>query len=426
MTDHCRAVEAVSSRGRVGETYLVGTGVEATIEEIADLVLAAAGQAGLAQVDRPGPPRPRQPLSPRLGQAPQRARLGTRDLPRSRDRRHGGLVRGQPVVVGAAARAGPGRRARLGRRRRRPPVSRPTPDGRVGAAADDVLRHRRRRPARPRAGGVARARRRRRGGRGRPPARSRSRTAERSTRSLGRAAARRRPPCRGADRRRPLRTGARRPPARSTRPGRPTSPRAAAAIGAHLVYVSTDYVFDGAARRPYRECDPTRPLSVYGATKLAGELACPASATIVRTAWVAGAHGRQLRPDRARPRPAGAGRAALRRRPARPRRRSRPTSRRRSSPWPRIAGAGRLPRDQRRARPAASSSPGRPSRRTGADPGRVSPISTAELVPAARRRAGRPTRRSTTGPFTPPATGRCRPWQDGLARLVAQLAAAAR
>lgn len=66
---------------------------------------------------------------------------------------------------------------------------------------------------------------------------------------------------------------------------------AASGVGAHLVYVSTDYVFDGKERRPYREDDPTNPLSVYGATKLAGERACLPDSTIVRTSWLSGAHG---------------------------------------------------------------------------------------------------------------------------------------
>ncbi|MHB1517627.1 MAG: dTDP-4-dehydrorhamnose reductase [Acidimicrobiales bacterium] len=68
--------------------------------------------------------------------------------------------------------------------------------------------------------------------------------------------------------------------------------------GAHLVYVSTDYVFDGTSELPYREWDRPNPRSVYGRSKLAGEeevraLAGP-SATVVRTAWVSGAHGQNM------------------------------------------------------------------------------------------------------------------------------------
>lgn len=66
---------------------------------------------------------------------------------------------------------------------------------------------------------------------------------------------------------------------------------ACARVGAHLVQVSTDYVFDGTLDRPYREDDATNPLSVYGASKLAGELAAGPDATIVRTSWVCGEHG---------------------------------------------------------------------------------------------------------------------------------------
>jgi dTDP-4-dehydrorhamnose reductase len=70
---------------------------------------------------------------------------------------------------------------------------------------------------------------------------------------------------------------------------------ASAAWGARLVQLSTDYVFDGAARRPYPEDAAPSPRSAYGRTKLAGEQAVlgslPESAYVVRTAWLYGAHG---------------------------------------------------------------------------------------------------------------------------------------
>lgn len=69
---------------------------------------------------------------------------------------------------------------------------------------------------------------------------------------------------------------------------------ACAAHRALLVHYSTDYVFDGSATRPYREDDPTGPLGVYGASKLAGEEAIRGSGArhmIFRTAWVYAAHG---------------------------------------------------------------------------------------------------------------------------------------
>ena len=69
---------------------------------------------------------------------------------------------------------------------------------------------------------------------------------------------------------------------------------AAQAVGAHLIYVSTDYVFSGEGNQPLHESDATDPQSVYGATKLAGERACPDSATIARTSWVAGIWNRTV------------------------------------------------------------------------------------------------------------------------------------
>jgi dTDP-4-dehydrorhamnose reductase len=69
---------------------------------------------------------------------------------------------------------------------------------------------------------------------------------------------------------------------------------AAALVGAHVTYLSTDYVFDGTKPEPYVEWDLPNPLSVYGTSKLAGERAVGPDATIVRTSWVCGAHGANM------------------------------------------------------------------------------------------------------------------------------------
>ena len=64
-------------------------------------------------------------------------------------------------------------------------------------------------------------------------------------------------------------------------------------LGAWLVHYSTDYVFDGSGSAPWRESDPTGPLSVYGKTKLEGELAVARCERhlIFRTSWVYAARG---------------------------------------------------------------------------------------------------------------------------------------
>ncbi|MGH3083188.1 MAG: dTDP-4-dehydrorhamnose reductase [Gaiellaceae bacterium] len=63
--------------------------------------------------------------------------------------------------------------------------------------------------------------------------------------------------------------------------------RNVAALGAPVVYYSTDYVFDGTKREPYVESDPTSPLGVYGQTKLQGEQEIQAG-WIVRSSWLYG------------------------------------------------------------------------------------------------------------------------------------------
>ena len=89
--------------------------------------------------------------------------------------------------------------------------------------------------------------------------------------------------------------------------------------GVPLIHISTDYVFDGAKPAPYGEDDATHPLGVYGASKLAGEVAVRTGNPrhlIVRTSWLYGGYGRNFVKtmlkiaDRARVRP-------RRRRPAR-------------------------------------------------------------------------------------------------------------
>lgn len=71
----------------------------------------------------------------------------------------------------------------------------------------------------------------------------------------------------------------------------PLIAEAARRAGARLVHISTDFVFDGKAARPYRPDDAPAPLSVYGRTKLAGESGLGPDALIVRTAWVYAATG---------------------------------------------------------------------------------------------------------------------------------------
>jgi len=72
---------------------------------------------------------------------------------------------------------------------------------------------------------------------------------------------------------------------------------AAKAAGARVVYVSTDYVFDGAKREPYLESDPPGPVNSYGLSKLLGERHLAESGArhlVVRTSWLFGPNGRNF------------------------------------------------------------------------------------------------------------------------------------
>ena len=114
VDDHCRAIETVLQSGEIGETYNVGSGHEASIEEIADGVLRGGRPTRVAEDDRSRPPRPRPALPARLEQAAQRARLAADGRLRFRPGRDRRLVPRQPGLVGAARRALACRRGLLG------------------------------------------------------------------------------------------------------------------------------------------------------------------------------------------------------------------------------------------------------------------------------------------------------------------------
>ena len=69
---------------------------------------------------------------------------------------------------------------------------------------------------------------------------------------------------------------------------------AADRTGARVLYVSTDYVFDGTKDTPYNEWDEPNPQSVYGRSKLAGERELRSVDTVVRTSWVFGRYGNNI------------------------------------------------------------------------------------------------------------------------------------
>ena len=84
---------------------------------------------------------------------------------------------------------------------------------------------------------------------------------------------------------------------RINRDGAAIVARAAAASNLPVIHLSTDYVFDGRAERPWRENDPIAPLGIYGASKAAGEEALRQATerhVILRTSWVFGTHGQNF------------------------------------------------------------------------------------------------------------------------------------
>ncbi|MHB8328920.1 MAG: dTDP-4-dehydrorhamnose reductase [Acidimicrobiales bacterium] len=207
---------------------------------------------------------------------------------------------------------------------------------------------------------------------------------------------------------------------------------AARRYGAHVVYVSTDYVFDGTSDRPYVEWDPPNPLSVYGRSKLGGERELFAGegvgggagegvgATIVRTSWVCGFHGANMVRTVLR----------LASRPGALRfvedQRGSPTFTADLAGVLAVLASERLPGTFHVTNQGATSWFEFAQAVLGAagdDPGRVEPISTADLDPP--RPAPRPANsvldnaalRLLGLPLLPD-------WHDGLARLVAAVEAA--
>ncbi len=69
---------------------------------------------------------------------------------------------------------------------------------------------------------------------------------------------------------------------------------AARRAGAYVLYLSTDYVFDGTKPGPYVEWDTPNPMSVYGRSKLGGEQEIDPASAIVRISWVCGRHGSNM------------------------------------------------------------------------------------------------------------------------------------
>jgi dTDP-4-dehydrorhamnose reductase len=198
-----------------------------------------------------------------------------------------------------------------------------------------------------------------------------------------------------------------------------TLARAASDVGARLVHVSTDYVFDGSSPRPYSENDEPRPLSVYGASKLEGErnvLAGPEH-LVVRTSGVLGRAGSAQKGgsfvDRILAQ-ARAGEAAARRHgPDLRLPRSRTSSPLRCWRW----------RAARRGAPCTSRTPGRARGTSSRWPRCARPASTHPSRPSAAELKPRPAVRCircwTRRAISSLGLTRPRDWRDALGDLVA-------
>ncbi len=107
VDDHCSAIDLVLERGREGETYNVGSGVEKSIEEIADLVLELTGKPRVAEDDRPGPARATTAAISSTRRSSAASSAGSRQIGFEDGLRDDGrVVRREPRLVGAAEGAG--------------------------------------------------------------------------------------------------------------------------------------------------------------------------------------------------------------------------------------------------------------------------------------------------------------------------------
>jgi dTDP-4-dehydrorhamnose reductase len=192
---------------------------------------------------------------------------------------------------------------------------------------------------------------------------------------------------------------------------------AARLVGAHVCYLSTDYVFDGRSERPYNEWDEPAPTSVYGRSKLGGERELDRSATIVRTAWVNGRQGPNM--------------AKTVLRLAQQSETLRFVDDQRGSPTVASDLAAKVVDLALSRRPGTYhvTNQGETTwygfarevlRIAGADPGRVEPIATADLVPS--RPARRPACSVLDNAALRLAGDELLPrWEESLARLVSEL-----